>query len=469
MAYELAFVDSISASPTTRLNLHDGVAISTLADETDFGLPTLDRAYADTLLADGAVVPAAAYGNRIITLALDFNGASSDQAALRFQSVVRELDRPTNLLRYKPGTSNPVFFRTLRSDVAGWDFNPLTARATVRVLAEPFAYGTKQTLSAATVTNDPAAGTNGQFFDVTGVLGDVETPLMLSIPASGLLPGGSSATGLTSCIAVRRRGTPSAAPFLVQAESLSLATDTTLPGADAAMSGSGSNYARVSFATDPSLIVRLSTASTSWVAASRDVRGTYRVLARTRKSVAGDTIQLQLRYNANGLTVTNTAATLSSSTNIRYSDLGLITLPAGADPVYDLLSGTELPAVAANFSILASRGAGGSGNLDLDFLLFVPADDCLALVTWGRSGGPDTYVLDSSIPAAYSMLSGAVYSDPPMSIVGGVPMVSPNVTNRVYFVRNVNTTDTTTDSKASTNAVTASYFPRYLAVRPLAS
>lgn len=620
MAYQLAFVNSIVTSPTIRLNLNDGVTISTLADGADFGLPSLDRAYADTLLADGAVVPAAAYGNRMITLPLEFPSTlSADAAAAAWQSVVRELDRPANFLRYTPDTTNPVFFRCLRSDASMWDFNPITRRATVRILAEPFGYGPLVTLPAVTVYNDPAEGqtlslnpffetdasdwivtggtfarstlqahegsasglltpdgvsatalirssqcpvatgqsvrvsawvrcavarivrleinwfdsshatistgnlvtgpslaattwtlldgaltapasaayaelrismtgtppgsntlhvdearlrvsgdAGGQCFDVTGVQGDVETPLMLSIPASGLFPGGSSTTGRTSCIAVRRRGTPSAAPFVLQAESLTLAVDTTLPGADALMSGSGSNYARVSFATATTLTQRMFTSAAAWAAASKDIRGMYRVFARTRHSVAGDTIQLMLKYYFNGGSATNSAVTLSGSANIRYADLGLIAFPTGAAPATDGYSGVELSVSTAQIEIRAARPS-GSGNVDIDFLIFVPADDRLALVTWGLTGGPDTFVLDSSIPAAYATAAGAVYNDPPFTIVGGVPMVSPSATNRIYFINNVNSTDAATDGKTLTNAITPSYYPRYLAVRPLAS
>jgi hypothetical protein len=58
---------------------------------------------------------------------------------------MRELDRPSNFLRYQAGTSAPVFFRTYRSGPDAIDFNPITREVTVTLLAEPFALGLEQT------------------------------------------------------------------------------------------------------------------------------------------------------------------------------------------------------------------------------------------------------------------------------------------------------------------------------------
>lgn len=461
MAFELSFVDSIAASPTTRLDINSA-SISTLIEGTEFGLPSLSRAYADTLMTDGAFVPAAAYGNRVITLNLDFNGVSSDTAASRWQSVIRELDRPFNFLRFKPDTTNPVFFRTMRSDASSWYFDAVTAEATVKILAEPFAYGTKQTLSLVTVNADPAAGSNGCFFDVTGVLGDVETPLYATVGTSIVTSGGR-----TSAIGVRRRGTPANVPFLTQAESLSLGTDTTLPGNDTAMSGSGSNYARCSFATSASLQARVSTTFSS-TTRGVDIRGTYRTYVRVRKSVGSDSIQVRMRAGGDaGVTLTGDTVTCQATSNIQWVDLGLLTLPLNSDPVYDGPSGVEIEAWRGTLSIDAGR-ASGSGNLDIDCILLVPADDRFALVTWPSSSGATDLVMDGGRTMVYARGSaGEIRTNSVVPIVGGLPMVSPSATNRVFWVRDVGTANT--DTISGTTTVTPYYWPRYLAVRPLAS
>lgn len=476
--FELGFVDSISASATSRLNLNDGSYIRTLATGTDFGMPQLERAMFSTPLTDGGVVPAAAYSNRVITLALDLSLiADLDVAAQYLQKIAKELDRPhipldqpVNFLRYKAGTTNPVFFRVLRSAFSGVAWDAVQQRATVTLLAEPYAYGTKQTLAAATVNNDPAHASNGLFFDVTGVLGDVEVPLDLSITAADLLAAGDP--GATTCIAVRRRGTPSAAPFLLQAETAdSLGSDTTLPGNDAVMSGASSNYARTTFATQAGMGTRWS--KFNFPSASVDARGMYRAFLRYRKSVLADVINVRMFYAKNGFTTTGDTYALavqaSGSSNIYWADLGLVAFPGTSDPVEDGLSGTLLAIAGGTFGIDAQR-VSGSGNIDMDCVVFVPADDRLALVKWSFNSGPDKFILDSTRAMAYALNSSSqIRPEQPMPVMGGTPVVSPGATNRITFIGNVGTAGIVTDDKTDTFTVTGSYYPRYLYVRPVSS
>ena len=468
MATTWQFVDSIASSPTVRLDLNNGSPFW-VGDGWDLSPAAVRRSLASSMLTDGDAVTAWSYTNRVLSIPLQLNAAGVDAAALALHTLGVELSRDSNILRVQLG-SMPYFFRTFAAP--DYTFTALkmmaeVGKATLKIPAEPFAYGLKETLTTAVVNNDPAAGSNGMFFEVTGIKGDVETPLFLSIPSAGMLPGGSSTTGRTSCIAVRRRGTPSAAPFVVQAETASpLGTDTTLPGNDAVMSGAGSNYARCSFATVATLLERLSFTAIP-VAASVDARGTYRVFIRVRKSVAGDTMAVQLRHDGNGLTVLNSLVTLPSTTNLVYIDLGLVTLPLGGGPITDGYSSVPLPVKGLNVYVRAQRTS-GSGNVDFDVLLFVPADDRLALVTWGLNSGPDTFVLDSATPAAYALGGSDVRNEPPMSIVGDAPMISPGVTNRIVFIRNVNTNDTASDDKTGTHSITPYYWPRYLYIRPVA-
>ena len=158
MGYDLQFVDQISASPSVRLNLNS--APWKMRVGTEFGMPELRRAAVTTLLVDGDRYPAAAYGNRMLRLVLRVDTTSDDLDAAQLQRLYRELDRPTNFLLYRPGTSQPVFFRTFRCgpDSVIWD--PFTKEATVQVPAEPFALGLRETLSQVTVYNDPTEGTD---------------------------------------------------------------------------------------------------------------------------------------------------------------------------------------------------------------------------------------------------------------------------------------------------------------------
>lgn len=464
MSHTVKFVDSIASSPTTRLDLSDGSTWQTVADGTEFPPPPLRRAAVSTLLADGARIPAAAYDNRVLRLNLNLMANSADGQATEIQKLARELNRPNNILRWAPDSmTNPVFFRTLRSDISHVvETLPTLRNAVVEVLAEPFAYGLKQTLSPVTVNNDPANGSNGLFWDVSGVLGDVETPAVFKFVAGDVF----DSTKRQSLLAVRRRGTPSSMPFLVQAESCTTnGADTTVQTTDATMSGATNNYTRTTFATTATLSKRLTFPTPS---DSVDLRGTYRVYARYRHSVSGDSISVQLKWN-NGLNA-NDAVTLPSGTLTRFVDLGLMSFPAQPDPIYDGYSNVEQVVSGVNAEFWAGRNS-GSGNLDIDYFLYAPADDQVCLVKWASTNTANySAILDGVNEMAYLLDdTNSVVNLGSNELVGGFPLLSPAQTNRIVFVRDIGSTAGATDAVTGTSSITLSYWPRYLYVRPAAT
>jgi hypothetical protein len=478
------FVDSISATPTVRLDLNALAAQGLIvgADGIDLSPPPLRRAVVSSFLADGSIIPASAYDNRVIKLPIVLSPSVTtvDQAATALQLLARELDRPTNILRVQlNGATSPVFFRTFSAPDYDWSMPRLLAvygKAELEIPAEPFGYGLKQTLSPVTVNNDPAAGSNGCFWDVTGVMGDVETPAVISYVGNQAVVG--AVTGQPSgyeksrqaLFAVRRRGTPANFPFVLQAETMTVGTDTTVQTTDAAMSGATNNYTRTTFAFT-GLTTRLNKANFLG-SASTDLRGIYRVLVRYRKSVAADTITMSLRWGFSGGTgIVNDTVTLptdANATNIRYADLGLISLPLAPDPQYDGFSGVELLVSGASFFLAVSAGRpAGSGNLDIDHFLLIPADDHLAFVGWPINFVvPDTAVVDGAVQTVYGLTAGAVTAMAQSSMVGSFPMISPGVTNRIFFVRDAAYTASATDAITNNTSITLSYWPRYLWVRP---
>ncbi|MDP9145667.1 MAG: hypothetical protein M3N43_13425 [Actinomycetota bacterium] len=461
MPYRVQFVDAISATPTIRLNLNNDTPWRIHKEGTDLPPPRLRRAMAGSLLADGMTVPSAAYDNRVVTLSLVlYRDTTAEAAASALQDLAQELDRPGgNLLLWQPDTDAPVFFRTLRSDFGSVRWEPAEKRAVVTLYAEPFAYGLKETQSPVTVNNDPAAGSNGLFLDVSSVKGDVETPLCLSLPGTSINTTG----GRQGAIAVRRRGTPSSAPFVLQCEAMTVGTNTTLQANDAVMSGSSNNYLRCTF-TSASLQAR-ATMATFPAAAGVDVRGTYRVYLRYRKTVSGDVITARILAVADSQTVTNDTVTLPSGTDIRYVDLGLLPWPLGPDPGDDGYSRTALAVKGYSLQIDAGRTS-GSGNLDFDCLLFVPADDRFAVVKWPINPST-TVIVDSTRDMVYALGTvGEVRSTEFPQITGGLPMVSPGQTNRITFIRDVGSTASGGDDKTGSTAVTSYYWPRYLYARP---
>jgi hypothetical protein len=458
----LAFVDSIAASPTIRLDMSGGTrGPFNLRDGTRFDAPPLKRSIPSSMLADGGTPTSAAYDNRTCVLQLQpmVNGKfmAADAAAAQLQLLFRELDRPTNILRYQAGTSAPVFFRTYRSGPDAVDFDPTGRQISVSLLAEPFAYGLKETQSGTAVGNNPASG---MVLDVTSPKGDVDTPLYLS------LTGTMGVTGrLQSGLAIRRRGTVADVPFVLQAEAMTQGTDTTTQANSASFSGSSNNWSRCTFATVSSSATRVSMAA--WPASPDvDARGTYRVFLRNRHTVAGDAVTVQLLWGNSSVPILNDVVTLPGNTAIQYTDLGLVQIPAGYDPVYDGLSGVEIPAVGGYFAVSARRV--GTGNFDMDCLLFMPADDRMEFVKWPASvGGTDICVLEGGPrPAAYITTSGGNLQSPqPIEIVGGGLMLTPGRTNRLFFARDLGTgvaAAGTDDSLSASTTITPSYYPRYV-------
>lgn len=465
MAVTFKFVDRIDAAPTTRLNLNDGTSFRLLQDP-DFSPPPMRRSVVQTMLRDGDYVSSTAYENRVVKARLLVSAATQDALATQLQLLHRELDRRANIIQFSTGETNPVFFRTFRSPEYALDMESPEPKAYVNlsIAAEPFALGVRHDIiTSVTVTNNPAAGTNGMFFDVTGVLGDIPTPSFLN---TGPLSGASRQT----VIAVRRRGTPANHVFVRQAETFAnLSSDTTLQANDPAMSGAGSNYIRTTFAS-AGLISR----GDSQVVASStiDSVGTYRIFLRLRKTVAADVINVQLRWGA-ALTIIGDKVATPSIAGPFFLDMGLIQMPPNGAPQSAGHDGRDLSLMNSQVNVYAER-VSGTGSLDWDYMLIIPADQELAIANWTVAGTPaaDTY-MDGPNEALYTVMSTDTPFDanrrvdaatPPIPWVGSLPMLSPNQTNRLYmFWYNADTSDS---GLAETRVCKVSYWPRFLYIRP---
>lgn len=451
----------------------------TVTDAFDISPPPIRRAESSTLLRDGSIYPATAYDNRSLGLVLTLNASSPDASATELQKLMKLLNRASAIIRWQMiGQSKSVYFRTFRSSASKIDEHPQAnpcgslRHFTITVPAEPFAYGPQQMMAPVTVNNDFDTGTtNPQSFDVAAadVIGDVDTPMIMRIKASDV-------AGLQSLIFMRR--TRLGGLFYgLQMETGVNQTDTTSPGHDAAMSGgAGNNYTRTSFASDATLINRVTFSQfppSPFVTTS--YRGKYRVLLRYRKSVAGDVINARLLWDgfSTGSSIVGKTVTLVGTTELRYADLGLVSIPTGQDPVEEGYSGLPWPASGVPVSVQAQRVT-GSGNLDMDGLVFVPADDSQLFVTW-PSGIADYGVVDSITQMVYeqNVDPGTVGPGPigdalGIPAVGVFPMLSPGVVNRVGLIPDVGTVGSA-DSIATTATFSISYYPRYLYVRPLST
>lgn len=454
----IQFVDSIASSPTVRLDVNN--ATTWFCQSFKAPPPRLRRSVSANAMRDGDHVSSSSYENRTLELELTLIAdVSEEAAATQMQNLWRELDRPTNLLRYQPeGMSKPVFFRLFRSDVSDLEelwTTPIARNITLELLAEPFALGLRETLGPYTVNNNPAAATNPCYFDVTGTLGDVAAPIVMWSGASG--------AGYRHTI-IATHGSTSALPVLVQqAEGATLAVDTTNPGGgpDAAMSGTGTNnFARVSFATNAALWPRLTLS-----VATPNSRGSYRLVAFVRRSDAS-TSTFVMRA-ANGPTVT----VGSGTTSRMVVDLGVVTFN-GSDGLVGYSSSSNAASTYL-FSIAAGRLV-GSGTLDIDAVVMVATEG---------QGAPQssTLILEASLPvidSARESVYGSLNGGDPTSggnvlattapAAGGFPLLYPSAsaTNRFVVFASATNGASVVDLASP---FSLAYWPRYLFVRPSAS
>jgi hypothetical protein len=467
----IQFVDSVSDTATVRLNLTTA-PWSVLFNGTDIPPPPLRRATSTNLLSDGDIIPASAYANRVLTLRLELDAVSPAVSATELQKLNRELDRVTNILRWQPQPAIPaVYFRTFRSpdyaEETDHGINRYTF--TIQLVAEPFALGTKEIITPTTIYNDPNSGSGNQkCMDITGVKGDVETSLIIRI-------AGSSASGAQSLFAMRRHDTPSNMPMLMQAEACTLGSDTTVGANNALWSGAGSNQTNTTFSTVTVSTPRLTfTWPPSAATPTVDMRGTYKVFARCYSSTSSSTYTLKLRFG-NRVVYNNSVTVTNAFSFVTMIELGLMQVPVGMDPITDGLSGTGFKMSPGQIPVqlYASRDS-GTGTLTIDYLLFVPADDKLSIVTWGvhPASGLVTFVFDGTKDMVYGVDSSNQLMDMgAASYVGEAPMVSPGQTNRLVFIRDVSPvgTITSTDAVGGNTVLTIWYYPRYLMVRPIAT
>lgn len=475
MAHTFQFVDKIHATPTVRLDLNAD-PWTLLGEGFDFSPPALRRAVAQTMMRSGGSVAASAYDLRILKFQLVLDASSADAAATEVQKLMRELDRSdsvelggtSNYLKWQPGTTAPVFFRTYRStpgairELRPRDQSRVFA---VEVLADPFGFGLQEAAGLFTVNNDPAAVSNGMYFDLTGVKGDVDTPLILEIDAASGLA--DSTDKPVSILATRRHGTPGNAPFLLQAEAMTMNTDTATQANSASFSGASNNYVRTTFATSAAMVSRMSKKPVP-AAASVDVRGQYRVFARYRlNSAAAGDIKFQLKWGAEGGVYENPIIIPPNSSGIAIADLGFVVFPPGGDA--GNFGGTSLP-VAGNYIDLYAQRVAGSGTLDIDYLIFVPCDDQMAIFDFPLTGldlTPDEWVVHGPTETIYPQDSSGNIAlvTSPVGLRGGFISARPGVTNRVYFLRHV-AKQVSNDTITATTEIRVFYYPLYLYARP---
>jgi hypothetical protein len=464
MASIWQFVADMSGpSPTVNLDLNDHAGKRVLLG-WKLGPTLFEKGYDSSPLRHGKRPTRSTGANQILEIPVEINKSSEALGAQAVEDLVRQL-AVNNILKVQlDGAPAPVFFRTFGdADFAAAVRTVLIRDASVvlSIEAEPFAYGPRieVTGSPFTVSNDPAAGTNPMRFDITGVLGDVETPLFLIATSTG------ATNGLLSKwthVGTRRRGTPSNYSNVIQAENMTQGTNATVT-ADATFSGGSKS--RISFGTATN-VLRLNDTFPDNGTSVIDAAGEYVVYGRFAKTTAGDTISVQLGYGASSTNpVMNDAVTLPAAAAGPYwVNLGKVPVPAWTFAAQHGFSGVSTKVVLPFVGLYAARTA-GSGNLDVDCLYFMPADESTVIVKWPSTD--TTYVLDATSAeggSAYAMttaLDEVITTAGPAQIVGaGFPELIPGATNRIHWLRQVDPAGTV-DGITNTTTIKAYYWPRW--------
>jgi hypothetical protein len=454
------FVDSIGTSPSVRFDLNDDSDNSIrIKDGYDLSPPDLRRAVTSTLLRDGGHVGASAYDNRVIRLPLQCRTTSQSTLATKVGTLLRELNRPTNLLRWQPqGAANPVFFRTFRSSdpsIASKLYNSGRGVVELELLAEPFALGLEQTLASVVISNNPTAGSNPLAADLTGILGDADTPALLELTST------QGHANRYTHIAVTRK----TSLYVRQAEALTQGTDTTTQPNDATASGAGNNFSRTTFAT-ATMTTRIEGQFPAASGTSTDYAGAYRVLVRVRRSTAvGDiVVKMVPRFSGDELGGFPEVPT-AGHTDWHVLDLGVIEFPFGHPGVPRGYRATIDPLDTGTISFRAER-VSGTSTLDWDYVYLQPADDQVAVISWPTlMATTDVAVVDGPNDAVYRITNTNTVPSPGVfpSRSGGLPLLRPGVTNRLHLLRSPYVGGVSGGVNDATTVV-ARYWPRYLGV-----
>jgi hypothetical protein len=462
--------DFLTATPTVSLDINSATTGLQVGDLYNLDPPKYVKGYASNALRHGSTPANSVAGNRILTIPLVVNAADRDAAATAIQNLGKQI-AVDNFLKVQFG-STPVFFRTFADPDYAWQITKtLTNKSTITLTleAEPFAYGLRVDAGSYTVSNDPANGTNPCRFDITGVTGDVPTPLFMLSTSTGSTGAPSGLVNKWTHIGMRRRGTPGNYSNVIQAENMTQSNGAAVT-ADATMSNGSKSL--ITFSTTTNLL-RLNDTFPDNGTAVVDARGEYWVYGQFTRSDSTSNITVQLGYGASSTApVFNDAVTLPAVTGTFRTLLGKVPVPPWSDPVSHGYGGGAQMKVLLGFVGLYAARLSGTGTLAVDYLYFMPADDRTLIVKF--PGTDVTYAVDGTTAeggSVYSINTGldtvnTIAAPPSVTGGGGFPEVTPGATNRVHFLRNVDPTGVS-DPRTDTTTIQCYYWPRWReAVRP---
>ncbi len=430
------FVPHVGADEAdTRLDL-TAAPWSVLFEGTSWEPAEMNTQRSSSMLVDGETVTGMAARNRILRVRLMLNASTDDDAAVALGALDRELDRDENVLWWQPTDQLPrMWLHTYRSPryTPRLDLGIGLHTIDLEIESAPYFLGDPDSFPI-TISRDPSVSGNPCYVDLPAIKGDAATELYLTTTSTGL-------SQRRVAFAVRSRGTPANVPWYRQAEVLTPGTDAATGAGGTQASGPGQNIIVVDFGSGNNFDAqRLTGAFPGSGTPSRDWYGTYRMFVRARVSDSSTTVRLR---GGNGMSLNRPASIPVGLPGPvwRWMDLDLVSFPAG-NPGRNAGYG-QAHAVAGSFLWVNAERIDGAGDLHLDGVMLLPADERYALVTFSTVSGGSYFVVDAPSGEVYPLNSAGGLSLPTGVVPGydgDLPSVVPGAANRLFILAGVDTT-----------------------------
>ena len=474
MAYKVELSDG-----TAVVDLAGGVHYRVLPDGVSHGPPPARRVFGGGATSDGERLIEERFGNRQVVVRLQIVGASKDDLIAAVRKVRELLDRARE--RETSGFGSPVKL-TLRWDGATNEFslrvldgrlvypetlwsrtflglNTRIEDARLELTCAPFAESGAVQLSAATLTNDPAAA-SGNYVDALGVQGDVRAPAAVKLTPSG-------ATGEKKTFVGTRSGARRGDSLWRQGESadredqVGKAKKWTYAGEEVSPASASGGAAR-RFTLTRGLGASQHPSGDLWTfvfdLGASFPQGLFRVLARVRTGATqfSEPAPGSMRFGVGwkfGAAAKSPAsyATPDALDTFQLLDPGELRLPPFPQPDEGYAFAARELRVTANLRDAWSPVQRSAATWDLDYVFLLPADECVAIVA--DAGAEDRILLDArSARGQVYLLDSGDNVRRVADYVGRPTELSPRGT-RIYVLRD--------DAPSVTFGFSGAYTPRY--------
>lgn len=393
--------------------------------------PTPEISYNASLYTDGNRPVHSRSGNIIETIVVDIRGSSIDDAFAKLRALKKALWeardyfqspglRSPLYLEYKPhGSTNTAYSAIINATV----MEPATLLDTPLIAAringvvitlerEPF-WRERPPVRSATVTDYAtqvlgATAITAQWGKLTvsggnAIPGDLEALCRLYIERND-----TTSNAVHEVIAgyrsVLRGGANAGNGGLIEIESGTAGTDTSVTTDATASPGSGNTKMQCTFATLPGQATRWGKSITS------APPGNWRVFLRARMSAGSSSSSVFLYYMGSADAVSSfryNASVLVDDVDWKLYDLGIIPIPTTSGLPSQLATTASIA-----LGLIADRQS-GAASLDMDFLFLVPVDESYLTLSDGTlvySAAHSSYEYNNILPlqeTAENMRSGA--------------------------------------------------------------